>query len=145
MEVGPNGRPILQRNDGGQSSGDFVIAAIGRNNEVPGPLQDIVASHPPMDCSGTALWDQDGHYVGYRVTTPDGRQADVIGGASRFLPTNDVRFSPEDVAAVAAASYNSSPDAPQESGNFSGGYAPSAEQSTRYQDYRERERNGGGS
>jgi len=145
MEIGPDGRPILNRNDGGQSSGDFVIAAIGRRNEVPGPIRDAVASFPSESCTGETLWDNHGNYVGYRVTMPDGQQIDVIGGASRFLPTDHVVFDPADVDAVNNASFESSPDAPQESGNFSGGYAPSAVQSTRYQDFREGERSGGGS
>jgi len=83
---------------------------------------------------GHALRDRDGYYVGYRLVFPDGQMADVVGAASRFPPPN-VQFPREDVRFFGRASVI---DAPSESGNFDGGFGPSAVQAHRYSQARRR-------
>ena len=141
IELDGAGRPTMIMTDGTRVTGDAVVAAMGQRTGAPHPLQAAVqyAVDNGQTVRGEALIDSDGRYVGYRITFPDGQQADVTGGASRFLP-DAVTFSDEDKELIWS---QEQVDAPTESGNYAGGYAPSATQSVRYAHFREAERAGG--
>ena len=119
--------------------GDAAIAAMGGREKVPAPIRKAVEKcHAEGKLvTGQVLKDSDGYYLGYRLHFPDGQMVDVTGAASRFPPW-DVPFSRKDRQYIRLAGES---NAPGESGNFAGGYAPSAEQAARYRRWRDR---GGG-
>lgn len=120
-------------------AGDAAIAAMAGREKVPAPIRKAVEKVQAAGgmVRGQALRDSDGYYLGYRLHFPDGQMCDVTGAASRFPPW-DVPFSRQDRQYMRQMAES---NAPGESGNFSGGYAPSAEQAARYRRWRDR---GGG-
>ncbi|WP_405162025.1 hypothetical protein OG203_37835 [Nocardia sp. NBC_01499] len=143
--------------------GDGVIASLGTRNAVPPAVADLVDTaikRDPDSVSAKMLFDNDGQYLGYRITA-DGRHIDVTGAASRFFPggqlfkpgtgsvpplpvsrpgtvwsTNDSRYALSGPATGFAAQTASNRDAPPEGGNFDGGYVSSATQATHYAAWR---------
>ncbi|HEU5332017.1 MAG TPA: hypothetical protein VFU73_04625 [Actinocrinis sp.] len=72
--------------------GDGVIASLGTRNSVPPAVADLVDAavrRDPKSVSGRMLFDDDGQYLGYRITV-DGRALDVTGAASRFFPVGQL-------------------------------------------------------
>jgi hypothetical protein len=95
----------------------------------------------PQSVRGELLFDPlDHRYLGYRIhVTPQGQATvkfDVTGAASRFLPpelfTQDQRNQVMFNRATRKPSDVQERDAPEESGNFDGGYQSSARQGSRY-------------
>ncbi|MFE5463417.1 hypothetical protein, partial [Nocardia sp. NPDC056564] len=143
--------------------GDGVIASLGTRNSVPPAVADLVDTaikRDPNSVSARMLFDNDGQYLGYRITV-DGRDIDVTGAASRFFPggqlfkpgtgdlpplpavnpgtvwsTQDSRYALSGSSRGFAAQTASNRDAPPEGGNFDGGYVASATQATHYAAWR---------
>lgn len=143
--------------------GDGIIASLGSRNAVPPAVADLV-DHA-QSVSGRMLFDEDGQYLGYRLTV-DGREIDVTGAASRFFPTDifragaprdpvpplpDAATLPGGVFATPDSRYAAIPrrgqpqwadqtgsrrDAPPEGGNFDGGYVATATQTAHYAAWR---------
>ncbi|MFI7004421.1 hypothetical protein [Nocardia sp. NPDC050175] len=149
--------------------GDGVIASLGTRNSVPPAVADLVDTaikRDPNSVSARMLFDNDGQYLGYRITA-DGRDIDVTGAASRFFPggqlfkpgtgdvpplpavdpgkvwsTQDSRYALSRPEPGFAAQNASNRDAPPEGGNFDGGYVASATQATHYAGWRRNEVDG---
>ncbi|MFE9580011.1 hypothetical protein ACFYO1_26745 [Nocardia sp. NPDC006044] len=147
----------------GPHEGDGVIASLGTRNSVPPAVADLVDTaikRDPNSVSARMLFDNDGQYLGYRITV-DGRDIDVTGAASRFFPggqlfrpgtgsvpplpaghpgtvwsTQDSRFALARPEPGFAAQTASNRDAPPEGGNFDGGYVATATQATHYAAWR---------
>ncbi|MFI5776862.1 LuxR C-terminal-related transcriptional regulator [Nocardia sp. NPDC051570] len=151
--------------------GDGVIAPLGARNSVPPAVAEMVDAaikRDPDSVSAKMLFDNDGQYLGYRITV-DGHDIDVTGGASRFFPighlftarpgdvgplpastpgtvwfTDDPRYAlsgpPVSRTPRIAAQTASNRDAPPEGGNFDGGYVSTATQTTHYAAWRRSER-----
>lgn len=122
--------------------GGGYIAAIGRDNQLPPMVADLVdramrsrsARDTKLDLEVEPLFDGDRQYIGYRASliSVDATvvSVDVTGAASRFLPEEHVPAK----YATELQLYNAAKDldAPPESGNFDGGYVASATQAARY-------------
>ena len=92
--------------------GDGVIASLGTRNSVPPAVADLVDAairRDPGSVSGRMLFDDDGQYLGYRITV-DGRAIDVTGAASRFFPTGQLfEARPGDVGPLPGSAAGSGP------------------------------------
>ncbi len=115
--------------------GDTYIAALGRANDVPAAISEVVsaAERGGGTVKTTALFDDEEHYIGYNVTIVfRGKSSsfDVTGAASRFVDRVAIGA---DATPVNAASDH---DAAAEGGNFDGGYVASGTQAARYARWR---------
>ena len=123
----------------GKVGGDGYVASLGFRGNISPVAQSFIdqADSEGWTKAGELLFDQDGQYIGYRVTiqTPNGpKSIDVTGAASRTVPdfigkATDVRTGRLNADLLAEASDR---DAPPEGGNFDGGYVASATQAARY-------------
>ncbi|HEX4454429.1 MAG TPA: DUF4157 domain-containing protein [Kofleriaceae bacterium] len=114
--------------------GDTYISALGRYNDVPAPIAAMcdAAERNGGKVELKALFDDDRHYIAYRVeVTPHaGAKSvaiDITGAASRAVDLS--KLPADDQARVQASSLH---DAPNESGFFDGAYAASTTQAARY-------------
>jgi len=117
----------------GELNVDGLISAIGRRGQSAPMIGTLLAS---ANAAGHAighalLWDDNGQYIGYRITITAAmqppRNVDVTGAASRFLP-----IPPFGVVDQNLVTQVGTLDAPPESGNFDGGFSASAIQSQSY-------------
>jgi hypothetical protein len=127
----------------GHTAGGY-IAALGRDGLMPEPIANVVYdayNNDPHSVSGELLFDPlDHRYLGYRVRVAQSSHGslefDVTGAASRFLPpelfTQDQRNQIMYNRDTRTPSDIQERDAPEESGNFDGGYQSSARQASRY-------------
>jgi hypothetical protein len=133
-------------------SGNGFIVALGREGLLPSPIADhVLATYneqhgtPPVPGSkvaGQLLWGTNGQYLGYRVvTTRHGHTStfDITGAQSRFLPpelfpSKRVRemVAPERRSTTPVDQTARGRDASASSGNFDGGFGPSATQAHDY-------------
>ena len=120
------------------------VAALGRADDYPPLVANLIDQTRRMhgDYYIKALF-LDRQYVGYQVTfLQDGQSSgpiEVTGAASRFLPINDAiahARTPEDVRDLEYVKATLDWDAPAESGNFAGGFAATATQTSKYGAYR---------
>ena len=79
--------------------GDALVSAISRDNDrLPGPLDTLLGNdYRAGRLVGSAMFDGDGRYLGYRITTPDGAHVDVIGASGRVIPRG-LRFDQHSLA-----------------------------------------------
>jgi hypothetical protein len=145
---GPRFAAVVSGSGHSEFEGDGVIASLGGRDGVPPAIAEMVdraLKRDPGSASGQLLFNDDGQYLGYRITV-DGRTIDVTGAASRFpprapffeagpgdadptLPASGGDTTPGTVWATQDRRYlwdGSSRDAPPEGGNFDGGYGPTA-------------------
>ena len=134
-------------------AGEGIIVSMGRAGLLPPPIADHVVEvyneqHgtprvPGSSVAGQLLWGANGQYLGYRVVaTRHGKTVtfDVTGAQSRYLPpelfpNKAVRelVAPEWRSSTPASSTAQGRDASATSGNFAGGFGPSATQARDYQ------------
>ena len=92
--------------------GDGVIASLGTRNSVPPAVADMVDTairQDPSSVSGRMLFDDDGQYLGYRITV-EGKTIDVTGAASRFFPAGQLfEARPGDIGPLPAVDAGSAP------------------------------------
>ncbi|HEX7843462.1 MAG TPA: phosphotransferase, partial [Kofleriaceae bacterium] len=121
----------------GRLSVDGYIAAIGRRGQSSPAIQSLLADaiRDGHAIAPSLLWDDDGRYIGYRITITAGanppQHVDCVGAASRFLPIPPFRAGEQELVTRAGVA-----DAPPESGNFDGGFAASAIQAQAYARHR---------
>jgi hypothetical protein len=138
---------------GGTVTAEGYVNTLGRGGQASPIIEDLLrrAKHDGHEVTGQLLWNDDGEYLGYRitiVTDAGSRSFDVTGAASRFLPDGGC-FGDEQRDLVMASPRNGGApssgarDAPPEGGNFDGGFAASATQAARYGRHARREREAG--
>jgi hypothetical protein len=127
------------------TGGGFIVS-MGRDDQLSPVLDSMVRAaklRDPASVNGDLMWDDDGKYIGYRVniTAADAsvKRIEVTGAASRFFPPG-VFTAQQEQAARTAIRDSSLHDAPDESGNFGGGFGASALQSARHARQRRHDR-----
>ena len=128
VTVEADGRRAFQAFEGAAATGDAYVAAIGRGEQLPPEIADLVlaARRAKQVVVFKAKLDHDGQYVGYTVALGPEQARKIVlvtGAASRGAPMAE--FSLSDQALIKAASAR---DAHAKSGNFDGGFVSSAVQ-----------------